>query len=115
MAIAVADRVLMMENSVYSVISPEGCASIMWRDSSKREIAAQAMRITAKDNLEMGFCDEIIPEPAGGAHHDYDAAATSLSAALEKNLAELEKKPLQELLDARYQKFRKMAQYYEIV
>jgi acetyl-CoA carboxylase carboxyl transferase subunit alpha len=113
LAIAVADRVLMMENSVYSVISPEGCASIMWRDSSKREIAAQAMRITAKDNLEMGFCDEIIPEPAGGAHHDYDAAAASLSAALEKNLAELEKKPLPELLDERYQKFRKMAQYYE--
>ena len=115
LAIAVADRVLMMENSIYSVISPEGCASIMWRDSSKRELAAQAMRITAKDNFEMGFCDEVIPEPAGGAHHDYDAAAASLSAALEKNLAELEKKPLQELLDARYQKFRKMAQYYETV
>ncbi len=115
LAIAVADRVLMMENSIYSVISPEGCASIMWRDSSKSEIAAQAMRITAKDNLEMGFCDEVIPEPAGGAHHDYDAAAASLSAALEKNLAELEKKPLQDLLDARYQKFRKMAQYYETV
>jgi acetyl-CoA carboxylase carboxyl transferase subunit alpha len=115
LAIAVADRVLMMENSVYSVISPEGCASIMWRDSSKREIAAQAMRITAKDNLEMGFCDEIIGEPAGGAHHDYDAAAASLSAALEKNLAELEKKPLQELLEERYKKFRKMAQYYEVV
>ncbi len=113
LAIAVADRVLMMENSVYSVISPEGCASIMWRDSSKREIAAQAMRITAKDNLEMGFCDEIIAEPPGGAHHDYDAAAASLSAALEKNLAELEKKPLPELLEARYQKFRTMAQYYE--
>lgn len=113
LAIAVADRVLMMENSVYSVISPEGCASIMWRDSSKRELAAQAMRITAKDNLEMGFCDEVITEPAGGAHHDYDAAAASLSAALEKNLADLEKMPLQELLDARYQKFRKMAQYYE--
>ncbi len=115
LAIAVADRVLMMENSIYSVISPEGCASIMWRDSSKRELAAQAMRITAKDNFEMGFCDEVVPEPAGGAHHDYDAAAASLSTALEKNLAELEKKPLQELLDARYQKFRKMAQYYETV
>ena len=115
LAIAVADRVLMMENSVYSVISPEGCASIMWRDSGKRELAAQAMRITAKDNLEMGFCDEVIPEPAGGAHHDFDAAAASLSAALEKNLAELEKKPLQEMLEARYQKFRKMAQYYETV
>jgi acetyl-CoA carboxylase carboxyl transferase subunit alpha len=115
LAIAVADRVLMMENSVYSVISPEGCASIMWRDSSKRELAAAAMRITAKDNLEMGFCDEIILEPAGGAHLDWDAAAASLSAALEKNLGELEKKPLPELLDARYQKFRKMAQFYETV
>jgi acetyl-CoA carboxylase carboxyl transferase subunit alpha len=115
LAIAVADRVLMMENSVYSVISPEGCASIMWRDSGKRELAAQAMRITAQDNLQMGFCDEVIPEPPGGAHHDWDAAAASLSAALEKNLAELEKKPVQELLDARYQKFRNMAQYYEVV
>ncbi len=115
LAIAVADRVLMMENSVYSVISPEGCASIMWRDSSKRELAAQAMRITAKDNLEMGFCDEVIAEPAGGAHLDWDAAAASLSAALEKNLAALERQPLQELLDARYQKFRKMAQYYEVI
>ena len=115
LAIAVADRVLMMENSIYSVISPEGCASIMWRDSSKRELAAQAMRITARDNFEMGFCDEVISEPAGGAHLDWDAAAASLSAALEKNLAELEKKPLPELLDARYQKFRKMAQYYEVV
>jgi acetyl-CoA carboxylase carboxyl transferase subunit alpha len=115
LAIAVADRVLMMENSVYSVISPEGCASIMWRDSGKRELAAQAMRITAKDNLEMGFCDEVIPEPPGGAHLDWDAAAAELSAALEKNLGALENKPLQELLDARYRKFRKMAQYYETV
>lgn len=113
LAVAVADRVLMMENSVYSVISPEGCASIMWRDSSKRELAAQAMRITAKDNLEMGFCDEVISEPAGGAHHDYDAAAASLAEALERNLAELEKKPLQQMLDERYKKFRTMAQYYE--
>ena len=115
LAIAVADRVLMMENSIYSVISPEGCASIMWRDSSKRELAAQAMRITAEDNLELGFCEEVIPEPPGGAHNDYDAAAASLNAALEKDLSELEKKPLQELLEARYQKFRKMAQYYEVV
>ena len=115
LAVAGADRVLMMENSIYSVISPEGCASIMWRDSGKRELAAQAMRITAKDNFEMGFCDEVIREPAGGAHHDYDAAAASLGAALEKNLAELEKKPLQELLDARYRKFRNMGQYYETV
>ena len=86
LAIAVADRVLMQENSVYSVISPEGCASIMWRDSTKKDIAAAALRITAKDNFEMGFCDEVIPEPPGGAHHDYDTAATALAEALDRHL-----------------------------
>ncbi len=115
LAIAVADRVLMQENSIYSVISPEGCASIMWRDSSKKDIAAAALRITAKDNLEMGFCDEVIPEPAGGAQHDYDAAAASLANVLDKHLSELEKLPIQELLDQRYKKFRDMAQYYQTV
>ena len=115
LAIAVADRVLMQENSIYSVISPEGCASIMWRDSAKKDIAAAALHITAKDNLEMGFCDEVIVEPSGGAHHDYDAAAASLAEALEKHLSELEKLPLQQLLDARYKKFRNMAQYYQTV
>ncbi len=114
LAIAVADRVLMQENSIYSVISPEGCASIMWRDSNKKDIAAQALRITAKDNLEMGFCDEIVPEPSGGAHHDYDAAAATLADALEKNLSELEKMPIPALLDARYNKFRNMAQFFRI-
>jgi acetyl-CoA carboxylase carboxyl transferase subunit alpha len=113
LAIAVADRVLMLENSIYSVISPEGCASIMWRDSNKKDVAAQALRITAKDNLEMGFCDEVIPEPAGGAHHDYDAAAQALGEALERNLSELEKMPIAALLDARYKKFRDMAQYFK--
>ncbi len=112
LAIAVADRVLMQENSIYSVISPEGCASIMWRDSAKKDIAATALRITAKDNLEMGFCDEVIPEPPGGAHNDYDAAAASVAEVLEKHLSELEKLPLQQLLDNRYKKFRNMAQYY---
>ena len=115
LAIAVADRVLMLENSIYSVISPEGCASIMWRDSNKKDIAAQALRITAKDNLEMGFCDEVIPEPAGGAHHDYDAAAKLLADALEKNLTELEKMTISALLDARYNKFRNMAQFFQTV
>ncbi len=113
LAIAVADRVLMMENSIYSVISPEGCASIMWRDSAKKDVAAQALRITAKDNLELGICDEVIPEPPGGAHHDHDAAANSLADVLEKNLAALEKLSTQELLDARYKKFRTMAQYFQ--
>jgi acetyl-CoA carboxylase carboxyl transferase subunit alpha len=115
LAIAVADRVLMQENSVYSVISPEGCASIMWRDSTKKDIAAAALRITAKDNLEMGFCDEVIPEPPGGAHHDYDTAAAALAEALDRHLSELEKMSTKDMLDARYKKFREMAQYYETV
>ena len=115
LAIAVADRVLMQENSIYSVISPEGCASIMWRDAGKKDIAAAALRITAKDNLEMGFCDEVIPEPPGGAQHDYDVAAASLAEALERHLIQLEKLPIQQLLDGRYKKFRDMAQYYQTI
>jgi acetyl-CoA carboxylase carboxyl transferase subunit alpha len=115
LAIAVADRVLMMENTIYSVISPEGCASIMWRDSNKKDIAAQALRITAKDNLELGICDEVIPEPPGGAHHDFEAAANSLADVLEKHLSELEKLSTEALLAARYDKFRNMAQYFEVV
>ena len=99
LAIAVADRVLMLENSIYSVISPEGCASIMWRDSSKKDVAAAALRITAKDNLEIGICDEVITEPAGGAHHDHDAMAKTLGDVLERHLSELEKLSTQELLD----------------
>jgi acetyl-CoA carboxylase carboxyl transferase subunit alpha len=86
----------------------------MWRDSTKKDIAAQALRITAKDNLEMGICDEVIPEPPGGAHHDHDAAAQSLADALEKNLAELEKLSIEALRDARYKKFRDMAQYFKV-
>jgi acetyl-CoA carboxylase carboxyl transferase subunit alpha len=86
----------------------------MWRDSTKKDIAAQALRITAKDNLELGICDEVIPEPAGGAHHDFDAAANSLADMLEKHLSELEKLPTDALLNARYDKFRKMAQYFEV-
>ena len=115
LAIAVADRVLMMENSIYSVISVEGCASIMWRDSTKKEIAAEALKITAKDNLELGIADELIPEPAGGAHHDYDAAANAVADALEKHLSQLEKLPVETLLAERYKKFRNMAQYFQVV
>src|SRR5271167_4233041 len=115
LGIAVADRVLMMENSFYSVISPEGCAAIMWRDSGKKELAAQAMRITAKDNQELGLCDEVIPEPPGGAHNDYDAAANFLADALEMHLSDLEKTPITKLLDERYKKFRNIARYFETV
>jgi len=112
LALAVADRVLMMENSVYSVISPEGCASIMWRDASKKEIAAQALRITAPDMKELGVIDEIIAEPDGGAHQDYDAASALLDGVLQRNFTELKNMPVPALLDGRYGKFRHMAQFF---
>jgi acetyl-CoA carboxylase carboxyl transferase subunit alpha len=112
LAVAVADRVLMMENSVYSVISPEGCASIMWRDASKKELAAEAMRITAKEVLDLGCIDGIVPEPAGGAHTDHEAAAALLDASLQTNLNELVKVPVAELVVSRYEKFRKMGQFF---
>jgi acetyl-CoA carboxylase carboxyl transferase subunit alpha len=113
LAIAVADRVLMMENSVYSVISPEGCAAIMWRDASKKELAAEAMRITAADLSELGCIDDIIPEPEGGAHRDHEAAANLLDASLHRHYLELKKTPTAALLEARYKKFRTMAQFYK--
>lgn len=114
LAIAVADRVLMMENSIYSVISPEGCASIMWRDSTKKELAAEALRITAADLQELGCIDGVIPEPEGGAHRDHEAAAALLDAALHSCLLELRKVPLSELLASRYNKFRNMAQFFSV-
>jgi acetyl-CoA carboxylase carboxyl transferase subunit alpha len=114
LAIAVADRVLMMENSVYSVISPEGCASIMWRDASKKALAAEAMKITAKDMSDLGCIDGIIPEPPGGAHADHALAAELLDKALVQNLAQVKALPAKDLLDTRYQKFRKMAQFFQV-
>jgi acetyl-CoA carboxylase carboxyl transferase subunit alpha len=112
LAIAVADRVLMMENSIYSVISPEGCAAIMWRDATKKELAAEAMRITATDLSELGVIDDIVPEPEGGAHRDYDAAAALLDVSLQKHYSEVKKIPSQELVGSRYNKFRNMAQFF---
>jgi acetyl-CoA carboxylase carboxyl transferase subunit alpha len=114
LAIAVADRVLMMENAIYSVISPEGCASIMWRDASKKELAAQALHITARDLMELGCVDAIVSEPEGGAQTDYDAAAALLEAAIQKHLAELQSKSIAELVASRYNKFRNMAQFYRV-
>jgi acetyl-CoA carboxylase carboxyl transferase subunit alpha len=112
LAIAVADRVFMLENSVYSVISPEGCASIMWRDASKRELAAQAMHITAPDLIGFGIVDAIVPEPEGGAHTDHAQMAATLDKVLWASLAELKKLSTTELLNGRYEKFRNMAQFY---
>jgi acetyl-CoA carboxylase carboxyl transferase subunit alpha len=112
LAIAVADRVLMMENAIYSVISPEGCASIMWRDASKKEVAAQAMKITAPDLQELKCVDAIVPEPEGGAHTNVDAAAAMVDEALRSNLCELKSMPLDQLLESRYRKFRNIAQFF---
>ena len=114
LAIAVADRVLMMENSIYSVISPEGCASIMWRDATKKELAAEALHITSSHLVELGCVDEIISEPEGGAHSDHEAAAALLSAALQRHLAELKQLPVTELLSSRYSKFRNIAQFFRV-
>src|SRR5579871_2682746 len=114
LAIAVADRVLMMENAVYSVISPEGCASIMWRDAGKKALAAEAMKITAADLSELGCIDGVVPEPEGGAHTDHEAAAAMLDVALLRHYDELKKVSVEELLVSRYNKFRHMAQFFRV-
>ncbi len=112
LAIAVGDRVHMLENAIYSVISPEGCASILWRDSSKADRAAAAMKITAPDLLELGVIDAIVPEPPGGAHENPEQAARLLDPVLERALAELAEVPTAELLERRYRKFRAMGQFF---
>jgi acetyl-CoA carboxylase carboxyl transferase subunit alpha len=113
LAIAVGDRVNILENSFYSVISPEGCAAIMWRDSSKAETAAAALKITAKDLKELGIIDEIVPEPEGGAHVDAEAAAQLLGEVLDRELVALTQQSTKDLLEARYEKFRKMGQFFD--
>jgi acetyl-CoA carboxylase carboxyl transferase subunit alpha len=114
LAVAIGDRVNILENSFYSVISPEGCASIIWRDSTKAETAAEAMKITAKDLKELGIVDEIVAEPEGGAHNDYEAAARFVEEVLDRQLAALTNQPIRELLEARYEKFRKMGQFFDL-
>ena len=108
LALGVGDEILMMEYSVYSVISPEGCASILWRDTTKAEVAADMMKITAPDLKKFGVIDRIIPEPTGGAHRDHKAAGEALKAALVEALTPLLSLPVQKLLDRRYKKFRDM-------
>ena len=108
LAIAVGDRVNMLEHSVYSVISPEGCASILWRDSGRASEAAAAMRITATDLLGLELIDEIVPEPPGGAHSDHEALFKSLDAVLERQLLELLAVDARLLRASRYDKFRQM-------
>jgi acetyl-CoA carboxylase carboxyl transferase subunit alpha len=113
LAIAVGDRVNMLENSVYSVISPEGCASILWRDAAKAEIAAEALKITAQDLSSLGIIDEIVPEPEGGAHVDHEASAALLDPVLDRSLRDLLALTPSALLERRYQKFRRMGQFFE--
>jgi acetyl-CoA carboxylase carboxyl transferase subunit alpha len=115
LAIAVGDRVYMLENSVYSVISPEGCASIMWRDATKRVLAAEAMHIIAPDLLGMGIVDAIVPEPPGGAQNDHVQMAENLDRVLVETLTELKMMNPQQLVNGRYEKFRKMGQFFQEV
>jgi len=113
LALGVGDRVYMLENSIYSVISPEGCAAILWRDPSKSKEAAKAMKLTAVDALELGVIDGVIPEPIGGAHRDHKAVAMSVKAVILDALAELEPLPTAELLERRLRKFLGMGVYEE--
>ncbi len=108
MGIGVGDRVLMLENAVYTVAAPEAAASIIWRDNAFAPDAAQAMKITAPELLELGVVDGIVPEPIGGAHRDHEASASALKAALLKSLGELRDLSAESLLDQRYQRFRRI-------
>jgi acetyl-CoA carboxylase carboxyl transferase subunit alpha len=112
LALAVSDRVLILENALYFVISPEGCASIMWNDASKKALAAEAMRVSAPEVVELGCVDEIIPEPPHGIHTDREVGSGLLGSVLQKQLNELRALPIDALVAARQQKFRNVAQFY---
>jgi acetyl-CoA carboxylase carboxyl transferase subunit alpha len=113
LAIAVGDRILMLQHSVYAVISPEGCAAILWSDGTKGAQAAESLKLTAKDIKALDVIDEIVPEPQGGAHRDHKAMAETLREALVRNLKELKAIPADKLREERYQKFRKMSRFVE--
>jgi acetyl-CoA carboxylase carboxyl transferase subunit alpha len=113
LGIGVADRVLIMENAYYSVISPEGCAAILWKHRSHAPEAAEALKLTAPDLKELGLVDGVVPEPQGGAHHDQPAAAEMLKKAVVAALDALAKEPVAKLLETRYDKFRRMGVFRE--
>lgn len=112
-ALGVGDRVLMLENSIYSVISPEGCASILWKDVSKSDLAAKALKLTSKDLLDLKVVDQVIGEPIGGAHRDPEATFESVKSAIEKNLKELMKVDPEERVSERFAKYSRMGVYVE--
>jgi acetyl-CoA carboxylase carboxyl transferase subunit alpha len=113
LAIGVGNRIVMMENAIYSVISPEGCAAILWRDGSKGPLAADTLRPTAQDLYDLNVIDEIVPEPFGGAHRDWPAAFEALSSAIARHLADLEQVHFADLKQQRYEKFRLMGIFEE--
>lgn len=111
LGIGLADRVCVLENAYYSVISPEGCAAILWKNGSKAPEAAEVLKLTAQDLLKMGLIDEVIPEPLGGAHRDPQKTAETLKETIERNLKDLKTQSKEKLLEARYKKFRKMGEF----
>jgi acetyl-CoA carboxylase carboxyl transferase subunit alpha len=113
LGIGVADRVLILENAYYSVISPEGCAAILWRDNAQAPKAAAALKMTSPDLLQLKLVDEMIVEPAGGAHHSWEDAAESVKSAVLRNIADLRKLDTDELLERRYEKFRAFGEFTE--
>ena len=115
LAIGVGNRVLMLEYAIYSVISPEGCAAILWGDGAKAPEAAEIMRVTAPDLLKLGVIDGIVPEPVGGAHRNWDATAASLRAALHDHLWQLRSRSETELIEERQEKFRRIGVFEETV
>jgi acetyl-CoA carboxylase carboxyl transferase subunit alpha len=113
LGIAIVDRLLVLQHAYYSVIPPEGCAAILWRDRKFAEVAANALKLGAKELLDQGIADEVIEEPLGGAHRDVEAAAESVRAALSRNLGELKKLSRRKLLDQRYTKYRHIGEFAE--
>ena len=113
LAIGVADRVNMLQFSIYSVIAPESCSAILWRDQRHAEEAAEALRLTPEHLSRLGLIDEIVPEPAGGAHTNADAMAATLASVLDRQIEDLGRMPVEELLEARYRKFRRMGEFGE--
>jgi acetyl-CoA carboxylase carboxyl transferase subunit alpha len=113
LGIGVADRVLILENAYYSVISPEACSAILWRDRKHAAEAAEALKLTAQDLLKLDVVDEVVPEPEGGAHRDFDVSAANLGAALRQNLEKLLEQPIEQLLSKRYKRFRALGNFSE--
>jgi acetyl-CoA carboxylase carboxyl transferase subunit alpha len=114
LALGVADRILMMENAIYSVISPEGCAAILWKTATAKDKAAEALKLTATDLSGLGIVDEVVPEPVGGAHNDWDASAAALRAALIRHLEELDGMGAEERRGVRWAKYDAMGAWREV-